>query len=344
MYQRVLDYGSGIAQLGLLVPDSATRQMSVMGLFGPNCSEWCVAEYAIMSRRGTTVPMYVTLPPATIVYIINLTGLSTVATSVDCAFRLASLKPQCPSLLNLVTFEAPSDELRQACSNVGMRVMSSAELEGFGRAKPKKPTPPGPHDVFTFTFTSGSTGQPKGALISHESQVANVYGFIRAFDDVPETRLTDGKTYHLSYLPLAHAMERSVHTLIIAKSGAIGFARGDPQLIMEDVAELRPTLFATVPRLLTRLHGKIMASVNQAGGVKAMLFHMALRAKLHNLHRYGQLEHPLWDRLVFSKLRQRLGFDRLRHIGTGSAPIAGHVLDWLRVVFGVPVTEGWGPE
>eukprot|EP00932_Pfiesteria_piscicida_P012464 SRR837773.2385.p1 GENE.SRR837773.2385~~SRR837773.2385.p1 ORF type:complete len:400 (-),score=217.26 SRR837773.2385:133-1209(-) len=100
-------------------------------------------------------------------------------------------------------------------------------------------------------------------------------------------------------------------------------------------------MFPSVPRLLNRIHDRLRAQVKEAGGVKEKLFNAGFNAKLQGL-RSGTSHHGLWDRLVFSKIKQRVGLDRVRIIITGSAPIADHVLDFLRIVFACPVLEGYG--
>jgi len=144
---------------------------------------------------------------------------------------------------------------------------------------------------------------------------------------------------HLSFLPAAHMFERIVLSLMIAHGGTIGFSRGDPLLLMEDIETLRPTVFAGVPRLFNRLYDKILATINASGPVKRYLFHTAYNAKLAQLKATGSVKHPLWDRLVFSKIAAKMG-GRCRLMVTGSAPIADNVLQFLRICFSCDVVEG----
>jgi len=145
----------------------------------------------------------------------------------------------------------------------------------------------------------------------------------------------------LSYLPLPHVFERIVQMQLVLHGGRIGFFQGDPLKIVEDLCALRPTVFASVPRLLNRIHGKLLAGVQEAGGIKQTLFEKALNSKLGGLAN-GKLTHPIWDLLVFNAVKKKVGLDRVKCMITGSAPIAGEVLSFLRVVFGCPVLEGYG--
>jgi long-chain acyl-CoA synthetase len=110
---------------------------------------------------------------------------------------------------------------------------------------------------------------------------------------------------------------------------------------MEDLKALRPTLFPSVPRLYNKIYDKVVNGANAAGGLKAALFNKGLEAKKYWLKR-NYLEYGFWDKLVFSKIKARVGLDRCRLMVTGSAPIAAHVMEFLRCVFGVVVLEGYG--
>jgi len=146
---------------------------------------------------------------------------------------------------------------------------------------------------------------------------------------------------HISYLPLAHMFERLVLSSIVAYGGCVGFSRGNPLLLLEDVEALKPTTFAGVPRLYNRLYDKVLAMIEQSSPVKRWLFHHAYNAKLSNLRATGSVTHPLWDRLVFSKVAAKLG-GNVRIMVTGSAPISDNVMQFLRICFSCNVVEGYG--
>jgi len=146
---------------------------------------------------------------------------------------------------------------------------------------------------------------------------------------------------HISYLPLAHMFERLVLSSIVAYGGCVGFSRGNPLLLLEDVEALRPTTFAGVPRLYNRLYSAVLSQVDQSSSVKRWLFNHAYNAKLANLRATGSVVHPLWDRLVFSKIAAKLG-GNVRIMVTGSAPIADNVMQFLRICFSCNVVEGYG--
>lgn len=224
----------------------------------------------------------------------------------------------------LIQMEPVSEDLKSKAKALGIDVLSFAEVEAAGASNPKPLRPPSPKDIATFCYTSGTTGDPKGALLTHENIISDIACFPSRFtltkDDV-----------HLSYLPLPHVFERCVQVMVLNAGAKIGFYQGDTLKILEDLQALRPTMFPSVPRLLNRIHDRLRAQVAEAGGLKAKLFAQAYIAKQAGL-KTGTFLHPLWDRLVFSKIKERVGLNRVRLIITGSAPIADHVLDFLRIV------------
>jgi len=132
-----------------------------------------------------------------------------------------------------------------------------------------------------------------------------------------------------------------VQVLLLNVGAKIGFYQGDTLKILEDLQALRPTVFPSVPRLLNRIHDRLRAQIKEAGGIKEKLFNAGYSSKLKGLNA-GTFTHAFYDRILFSKIKQRVGLDRVRVMITGSAPIADHVLNFLRIVFCCPVLEGYG--
>lgn len=137
----------------------------------------------------------------------------------------------------------------------------------------------------------------------------------------------------ISYLPLAHIMGRIGIYEAFVSGMSTGHWRGDPKLLLEDIGLLKPNLFPVVPRILNKVYDKVMNGVAEASPAKRKLFHKALNAKIENLRHNGKFTHVLYDKLVFDKLKARLG-GNVRLMVTGSAPIARDVLEFSRVAFG----------
>lgn len=209
-----------------------------------------------------------------------------------------------------------------------------SEVLAVGRRSPLPHRPPTPGDLATVCYTSGTTGDPKGAMLTHANFAAAVAGSSAA-----GVRLTP-EDVHLSYLPLAHVFERIVQVSVFHNGGAVGFFSGDVTLLLDDLATLRPTVFPSVPRLFNRIFDKLSAGVRAAGGLKQALFEYAYASKAYYLEE-GHTSHSVWDALVFARLRELLG-GRVRLMLTGSAPISPAVKEFLQVVFCAPVGEGYG--
>jgi long-chain acyl-CoA synthetase len=210
-------------------------------------------------------------------------------------------------------------------------------VQAAGRRHVRSHVPPAPSDVATICYTSGTTGVPKGAVLTHANLIANSAG-------MAEFVTVGVGDRHISYLPLAHIYERVSMLTATHKGCAVGFYRGDVALLLEDIEELQPTLFTSVPRLYNRIYDKVMGAIQQSSPVARKLFEMAYASKRAAL-RGGDLSGgrfgPMWDRLVFSKVRARLG-GKVRLMTTGASPISEEVFDFLRICFGATVIEGYG--
>eukprot|EP00449_Zooxanthella_nutricula_P019160 CAMPEP_0198540486 /NCGR_PEP_ID=MMETSP1462-20131121/53224_1 /TAXON_ID=1333877 /ORGANISM="Brandtodinium nutriculum, Strain RCC3387" /LENGTH=682 /DNA_ID=CAMNT_0044270595 /DNA_START=54 /DNA_END=2102 /DNA_ORIENTATION=- len=334
--KRCEAFGSGLINMNLCpeTVDDELLNKGLLGFYSKNRPEWVIAEQGCYSQSIIPVPSYDTLGADSIAYVINQTSMTTMLCSAEVIHNLLECKPHCPTLANIIQMEPVGDDLKSKGQAAGVRIVSFAEVEAEGAKKMLPLRPPQPKDIATFCYTSGTTGDPKGALLTHENMVSDCACF-------PSRFTLSKEDVHLSYLPLPHVFERCVQMLVLNAGAKIGFYQGETLKILEDLNALRPTIFPSVPRLLNRIHDRLRAQVAEAGGLKAGLFARAYAAKQAGL-RAGTYQHGLWDRLVFNKIKERVGLDRVRVIITGSAPIADHVLDFLRIVFACPVLEGYG--
>uniref|UniRef100_A0A8C3AA53 Long-chain-fatty-acid--CoA ligase n=1 Tax=Cyclopterus lumpus TaxID=8103 RepID=A0A8C3AA53_CYCLU len=197
-------------------------------------------------------------------------------------------------------------------------------------------SPPQPQDLAVVCFTSGTTGNPKGAMITHGNIASNTSSVIKILEGSFVIRQED---VSISYLPLAHMFERMIQISMFCHGARVGFYQGDISLLMDDIKTLKPTFFPVVPRLLNRIYDKILGSVTSP--LRRALLHYAVRRKQAELSSGVVRNNSLWDKLVFNRIQASLG-GNLRFALTASAPISPTVLSFLRATLGCLIFEGYG--
>ncbi len=268
-------------------------------------------------------------------YIANHCNLSAIFCSSDKLAKMIDVAKRTPSLRLIITTDDNSPQAqREFALQFGarsIRLLSYLQLRKEGATRPQPHNPPQPSDMATLLYTSGTTGNPKGVIISHRNMAATLAGAML------RTRLFETDV-HISYLPMAHIYERILQMLVFHAGGAMGFYQGDTTKLVEDVAELRPTVFAGVPRVFQRIYDRVTLMVSQSMWHRRQLFDYAFSTKADALNK-GQ-DSPYLDLLVFSKIRDRLG-GRVRMIISGSAPLSPSLHQFLRVCFCCPVLQGY---
>lgn len=344
--------GAGLANALAAKQNVTLAPGACVGLYAQNCTEWMLAELACHAYGWVPVPLYDTLGPDAVSYICNHAELAAVFTSRKVLPTLLKTLQQdgaaaCATVRLLAVFDActmadgapkPDEPLPPAVpGNPACSVVGWNELVQLGAAHPRPHAPPTRDGMATICYTSGTTGVPKGAVLLHRNMIANCAGYANKFDLGPGD-------VHVSYLPLAHIYERLNVVTATRCAFGIGFFRGDVTLLLDDIQELRPTLFTSVPRLWNRIYDRIRDTINTSGAVKKALAEMALRSKIgafeNNDASGGAMSRFLWNPLVFSKMREKLG-GRVRYATTGASPISRDVLLFLRACFG-SIIEGYG--
>jgi len=214
-----------------------------------------------------------------------------------------------------------------------VKLLELREIEQIGKAYPLEPIPATIEQIAMICYTSGTTSDPKGVVLKHGNLAlaceANLSGIL----------FPDNATM-LSYLPLAHIYERLAELLCICIGAGIGYFTGDPLRLLEDAQILKPEYFPSVPRVLNKIyHGAMLAG--DVPNFRGAIFRKAVAVKLDKLRTTGINTHPLWDKLVFGKVRAVLG-GNLIIVTCGSAPISPEVMDFLKIALCCEVTEGYG--
>uniref|UniRef100_A0A674CVP9 Long-chain-fatty-acid--CoA ligase n=1 Tax=Salmo trutta TaxID=8032 RepID=A0A674CVP9_SALTR len=235
-----------------------------------------------------------------------------------------------PGLKRIILMDPFDPALLEQGEGCGVIVQSMQDVEV------RRESPPTPEDLSIVCFTSGTTGNPKGVMLTHGNVVADFSGFLKVTDKVIFPNQDD---VLISFLPLAHMFERLIESVVYCHGGRIGFFQGDIRLLSDDMKALRPTIFPVVPRLLNRMYDKIFSQANTP--LKRWLLNFAAKRKGAEVSRGIIRMDSLWDKIFFSKIQASLG-GRLRMIVTGAAPASPTVLGFLRAALGCQVYEAYG--
>ncbi|XP_076458933.1 long-chain-fatty-acid--CoA ligase 5-like isoform X2 [Babylonia areolata] len=337
-YDEVLEraeyVGAGLISLGLS-PQNSTR----VGIYSQNRPEYVITDLGLWSYSMVGVPLYDTLGVEACNHIINQAEIKVVVCDTSAKVKnLLSRKKDTPSLNTVVVMEEFGGDLSGMASQAKLRLVPFEFLESLGQANPAPLKLAKPDDVCIICYTSGTTGVPKGAMLTHQ-------GFVATCSACLQQVLAGGIEVHpsdimISYLPLAHSYERLLHSVMYMCGSRVGFYQGDIKKLMDDIQELKPTVFPCVPRLLNRFYDKVTSGVNSSL-LKKFLFNMALSSKEGELKRRIIRKNSIWDKIVFKTVQAALG-GRVRLITTGSAPLSPEVLGFLRCVVGCPLMEGYG--
>jgi long-chain acyl-CoA synthetase len=319
-----------------------------VGLWSQNRPEWQITDLALLSQSLWGVSLYETLGPEASEYILNHGQLTTVACSLPHIPTLLKLASRVPTLKIIISMDpldageqdgySKSDILNKAAAEQGIKIYSMTEVEAIGARSGRAMRPPTRDDTLTINYTSGTTGNPKGVLITHRAGVAGI-----------TAARTNGQIgpndVHCSYLPLAHIYGRMADQSALAEAASIGYFHGDIATLVEDLKILKPTGLLSVPRLFNRFNSAIQTATMEAPGVKGALSRHIVSAKKAQMklpHGQASNTHFLYDRIWTRKVRAAVGLERAHSMVSGSAQLDPDVHEFLRAAFGIRFMQGWG--
>ncbi len=301
-------------------------------------AEWTLADFAIVCAGAVVVPVYQTNSPEECEYVLDHSGASVLFCEDGAQIaKIAQVRDALPGLRRLIRFEGEGDDaitlddLRAAGKDV-----SDADLDARVGAIAAD-------DLATIVYTSGTTGPPKGCMLTHGALCADVDGVRERIGAAP------GEDVHYVFLPLAHVLTRVVQMFAVDTGAEMAYWRRDPKKIIDDVQVIQPTHLPSVPRIFEKIHTAATAKAEAAGGAKAKLFHWAVgvgREVARREDRGGhpglvlKAQHALADKLVLHKIRDLFG-GRTKLALTGAAPIDTEILEFFHAA-GVWVLEGYG--
>jgi long-chain acyl-CoA synthetase len=323
----------GLSELGLGRGDKAV-------IFSENRPEWTMTDFAVLCAGGATVPIYTSLMPEQVKYIINDSDAKIVVCSNrDLWLKIEAVKAELPSVRHFVLIEEQGPRGTLSLSEVMDKGKAAAAADPglFER----KALAVRPDDLASIIYTSGTTGVPKGVMLSHANFVSNT----KALDAV--IRFVDTDTI-LSFLPLSHVLERMTTFSFLYKGATIAYAQSI-ETVAENLQEVRPTIMISVPRLFDKIYAKVMDNVLTQSALKRRIFFWALRVgkkagarKIRNQPvPWGlRLQRSLAAKLVFSKIVEKTG-GRVRFFVSGGAPLSSDVAEFFYAV-GITILEGYG--
>lgn len=315
-----------------------------IGVWSVNCVPWMVTIRACERLNAMIVPMYDSLGETAIEYIANHSELEIAVVHADKLASFALISSALKKVRGVICIGDISTK-QDAVSQIkqcGMFVHTWDEFVEMGKQNSSQDgdVAPTPEDIACIMYTSGTSGTPKGVLISHRAIVSGISG---AIDMIEQTKIhVSEKDSLLSYMPLAHIFDRLMEDLALAVGASIGYWQGNVKKLMDDVAAFKPSLFMAVPRILERVCDGVDAKLAKGPGFVRGLFHSGFAWK-KTLLGFG-LSHSISgfivDAVVFHKLKAALG-GHCRFIVSGGAPLAPHVEDFCTVCL-APVLQGYG--
>jgi len=320
----------GLIELGVAKGD----KVSILGNTRP---EWTYFDFAALSAGAVVVPIYQTNSPEECQYVLENSDAKVVVVEDDEQMeKVRAVRDRLPLLEHVVRMTGSSEDaisLDDLASRGAARDVSEWEARWQSVTK---------EDICTFIYTSGTTGPPKGCVISHGNYRAML-------DMVNQTSVIEEEDIAYLYLPLAHSFALLVQFGSFDLGTTIAYWERDPQKILPNLAELKPTYFPSVPRIFEKIYTAATGGMEKAGGLKKAIFDWSIKTggKMRATERSGRKpgfllrkQYELADKQVLSKIRGLFG-GNLRLAVSGAAPISPEILRFFDAA-GVLVLEGWG--
>lgn len=335
MISRAENIALGLYTLGI-------RQGDRVGILSHNSPDWTITDAGCQLSGVIDVPIYTTLAPNSVQYIVNDSGAKVFFLQDKATFeRLAEIISECQTLEKVVLFESEEDE--------GEKFISLKQLEKLGEnLKTEQPNliedlakTIDKDSIATLIYTSGTTGEPKGVMLTHRNVVSNMIDcgadFSFSEKDIP-----------LSVLPLSHVFERTAMYLYIYNGMSVYFAESIDK-VAENLKEIRPTIFVGVPRIFEKVYSKAKLKASQESSLKGKVFDWAIEVGKEyarcvesgeSASRFLAIKHILADKIVFSKLREFFG-GRLRFCITGGAALSESI-NYIFKGANILIMQGYG--
>lgn len=330
---RVRHFAMGLASLGCKAGDKVI-------IISENCPEWIIADFANLSLGAVTVPIYPTLVPQQVRYIISDSDATfVICSTLELWKKVEAVKKDLPKISHFISFqpEAPQGVLSLPAIMEKGRKFDQDNPGAFEKsARAVKPS-----DLASIIYTSGTTGVPKGVMLTHANFISNT----TTLASIVQFGHPD---YVLSFLPLSHVLERMCHFAFLSKGCSMAYAES-VETVADNLLEIRPNIMVSVPRLFEKLYAKVMDTVLAGSGLKKKIFYWAIKVgneygkkklQKQKIGRSLRFKRGLAHKLVFSKILEKTG-GRVRFFVSGGAPLAKEIADFFYAL-GLVVLEGYG--
>lgn len=342
VYDTCINFAKGISLRGLC-PEFHSKisgDFKFLGIYSKNRIEWIMAYLGSHANSVTVVTIYDTLGEKAMEYIFKQTELETIlieACNLKTINKLIK-ENKTNKLKNLIVVDSEDEpQILEELKTKGINIFTFDQIVEIGKTEGKDIIldPAKPETICTICYTSGTTGNPKGAMVSHQALESTINcmdhtGFEYFEDDI-----------YLSFLPYAHIMETLIFALIMTHGRTFALYSGNPRNLTEDAKILKPTIMTSVPRIFQRVYEGIKKEISKQSKINQAIFNKAIEIKMKDFKETGILTNPFLDTLVFKKVRDILG-GRMRFMLVGSAPMDPYLMNFLQCAFSCKIVEGYG--
>jgi long-subunit acyl-CoA synthetase (AMP-forming) len=337
--ERCWGLAVGLASVGL-------KEKEKLVIYAETQRDWMVSAYAAWYNNAQVVTIYATLGEDGAIHGINQTKASVVVADTKLMSILVKILPKCPSVKCIVTMDKVDDATRaKVDSEIKVKSIDELITEG-GSSSASIAGSPTKEDIAVIMYTSGTTGPPKGVVISHKNVVATSAGV----EHMVKGLVTCEDVYQC-YLPLAHIMEMVAEVCFMAMGAALGF--GSPHTLTDtgiklkrpesngDAPTLQPSFMVFAPAVLDKVYQSVQSKRQDMGGFKQTLFQWGLNSGERHFNNGSVGSNWFFNSVVFSKVQGLVG-GKLKAMITGSAPLSPDIQKFCQTVFKAPVRQGYG--